>query len=179
MNRLYEHYKTTVVPELMKEFSYSSRMKVPRLEKIVLNCGVGEMTTNSKAMEYALYAMTQISGQKPVVTRSKKAIANFKLREGLQIGCSVTLRKERMYNFLDRLISVALPRVRDFKGIPRRGFDGRGNYTMGLKEQIVFPEVTVEKLDKVRGMDITFVTSAQSDEEGRALLTRMGMPFRK
>ena len=179
MNRLYEHYKNSVVPELMKDFNYSSRMKVPKLQKIVLNCGVGEVTSNSKAMEYAVYAMTQISGQKPLVNKSKKAIANFKLREGLQIGCSVTLRKERMYDFLDRLIAVALPRVRDFKGVPRKGFDGRGNYTMGIKEQIVFPEVTVEKLDKVRGMDITFVTSAGTDEEGRALLMKMGMPFRK
>ena len=178
MNRLLEHYQKNVVPALMKQFSYSSPMQVPRLEKIVLNAGVGEVTQNGKAIDYAVYAMTQISGQKPIVTRSKKAISNFKLREGLPIGCVVTLRKERMYDFLDRLVSVALPRVRDFRGTAPKGFDGRGNYTLGLREQIAFPEVVMEKLDKVRGMDITFVTSAQSDEEGKALLQQLGMPFR-
>ncbi len=179
MSRLLEHYRKSVVPELMKEFKYSSPMQVPRLEKIVLNQGVGESTGNSKAIDYAEYAIRQISGQKPVITRAKKAISNFKLKENQAIGCMVTLRGERMYSFLDRLIAVALPRVRDFRGTPRKGFDGRGNYTMGLKEQIVFPEVVMDKLDKIRGMDITFVTSAQNDDEGRALLTHMGMPFRK
>jgi large subunit ribosomal protein L5 len=178
MTRLEETYTKKVVPELMKQFNYSSPMQVPKLEKIILNCGVGEVTSNSKAVEYVIYALTQISGQKPVITKSRKAIANFKLRAGLPIGCRVTLRKQRMFEFFDRLISVALPRVRDFKGTPQNGFDGRGNYTMGLKEQIVFPEVNVDKLDKIRGMDITFVTTAKSDEEGRALLAQMGMPFR-
>lgn len=179
MNRLREQYKEKIVPELQKEFKYSSPMQVPRLEKIVLNCGVGDMTSNAKAMEHAVYAMTQIGGQKPIVTKSKKAIANFKLRENLQIGCKVTLRNERMFDFLDRLISVALPRVRDFKGVAKRGFDGRGNYTMGLKESIVFPEINADKMDKIRGMDITFVTTASTDDEARALLTQLGMPFRK
>jgi len=174
-----ETYKEKAVPALMSEFKYSTPMQVPRLEKIVLNCGVGEVTANSKSMDYAVYALTNISGQKPKVTRSKKAIAAFKLRQGLPIGCMVTLRKDRMWNFLDRLISVALPRVRDFRGTPRKGFDGRGNYTLGLKEQIVFPEISVEKLDKIRGMDITFVTTAKNDEESMALLTHLGMPFRK
>ena len=179
MSRLRDQYKEKVVPALREQFKYSSVMQVPRLKKIVLNCGVGETTANAKAMDFAVYALTNISGQKPVVARSKKAIANFKLREGLPIGCSVTLRSERMWEFLDRLIVVALPRVRDFRGVPRKGFDGRGNYTLGLKEQIVFPEISVEKLDKIRGMDITFVTSAKNDDEGRALLTELGMPFRK
>ena len=179
MSRLYERYIKDVVPALMKEFNYSSPMQVPRLKKVVLNTGVGEMTSNSKAMEFAVYAMTQISGQKPVVTKSRKSVANFKLRANLPIGCVVTLRRKRMYEFIDRLISVALPRVRDFRGTPLKGFDGHGNYTLGLREQIVFPEVNVDKLDKVRGMDITFVTTAKSDEEGRALLSHLGMPFRR
>lgn len=179
MSRLLEQYKEKAVPALMQEFKFSSVMQVPRLKKIVLNCGVGETTANSKAMDYAVYALTNISGQKPMVSKAKKAIAAFKLREGLPIGCSVTLRNKRMWEFLDRLIAVALPRVRDFRGVPRKGFDGRGNYTMGLKEQIVFPEINMEKLDKIRGLDITFVTSAANDDEGRALLTELGMPFRK
>jgi large subunit ribosomal protein L5 len=179
MNRLHEQYNDKIVAALQKEFNYSSPMQVPRLEKIVLNSGVGDMTTNAKAMEYAVYALTQISGQRPIITKSKKAIANFKLRENLQIGCKVTLRKERMFDFLDRLISVALPRVKDFKGIAKKGFDGRGNYTMGLKESIVFPEINSDKMDKIRGMDITFVTTASTDDEARALLTQLGMPFRK
>ncbi len=178
MSRVQERYRKEVVPALMERFNYSSPMQVPRLLKIVLNNGVGEVTANSKAMDFAVYAMTQIGGQKPAVRRSKKSISSFKLRENLPIGCMVTLRNRRMYEFLDRLISVALPRVRDFRGIPPRGFDGRGNYTMGIKEQIVFPEVNIDKLDKVRGMDITFVTTASSDEEGRALLQQLGMPFR-
>lgn len=178
MNRLQKHYNEAVVPELMKKFGYKSPMQVPRLLKVVLNTGVGEVTQNSKAIDFAVYTMTQIGGQKPLVTRSKKSIANFKLRENLPIGCLSTLRRQRMFEFVDRLVSVALPRVRDFRGVPRRGFDGRGNYTLGIKESIVFPEVNMEKLDKVRGMDITFVTTARTDEEGMALLTMMGVPFR-
>ncbi len=179
MSRVYENYKAKVVAELMKRFKYTSPMQVPKLLKIVVNAGVGEMVTNSKAMEYVVYAMTQVSGQKPKVTRSKKSIATFKLRANLPIGCTVTLRRGRMYDFFDRLVAVALPRVRDFRGTSTKGFDGRGNYTIGLKEQIVFPESNMDKLDKVRGFDITFVTSAKTDEEGRALLELMGMPFRK
>jgi large subunit ribosomal protein L5 len=179
MSRVLEHYTKNVVPALMEEFKYSSPMQVPRLLKIVLNSGVGDAVGNSKAIQFAEYALTQISGQKPVITRSKKAIAAFKLRVGLPIGTMVTLRRDRMYDFFDRLVAVALPRVRDFRGIPRRGFDGSGNYTMGIREQIVFPELDIDKLDKVRGLDITFVTSAKTDAEGRALLTHLGLPFRK
>lgn len=179
MTRLGDHYKSNVTKALMDEFKYKSTMQVPKLKKIVINTGVGEVTSNPKAMEYVEYALTQISGQKPMINRSKKSIAGFKLRAGLPIGCSVTLRGERMYDFFDRLVSIALPRVRDFKGTPKKGFDGRGNYTMGLKESIVFPEIDIDRLDKIRGMDITFVTSAETDDEGRALLTHMGMPFRK
>jgi large subunit ribosomal protein L5 len=179
MSRLLDQYRKEIVPVLMKEFGYSSPMQVPRITKIVLNSGVGEATGNSKAIDYAEYAMRQISGQKPVITRSKKAISNFKLKENQPIGVMVTLRGAKMYSFLDRLIAVALPRVRDFRGTSKKGFDGRGNYTMGLKEQIVFPEVSLERLDKDRGMDITFVTTATSDDEGRSLLTQMGLPFRK
>ena len=179
MSRLAEHYKQTVVPALMKKFNYSSPMQVPKLEKIVLNSGVRDAVNNSKAISFVEYAFSSISGQKPVVTRSKKAIAAFKLRENLPIGVMVTMRKKRMYDFLDRLIAVALPRVRDFRGVPRKGFDGRGNYTMGIKEQIVFPEIEIEKLDTIRGMDVTFVTTAKTDEEGLELLELMGMPFRK
>ena len=179
MNRIQEHYNKTVVPALMKKFNYSSPMQVPKLTKVVLNTGVRDAVGNSKAIQFVEYAMTTITGQKPVVTRAKKSIAAFKLREGLPIGVMVTLRKKRMNDFVDRLISVALPRVRDFRGVPRKGFDGRGNYTMGLKEQIVFPEIAIEKLDQVRGMDITFVTTAKTDEEGLELLELMGMPFRK
>jgi large subunit ribosomal protein L5 len=179
MNRVLEQYQKTVVPALMEEFKYTSPMQVPKLEKIVINTGVGEAGQNAKAMEYVVYALTQISGQKPMVTRSKKAIAGFKLKENAQVGCMVTLRKDRMYNFFDRLVAVALPRVRDFRGTPTSGFDGRGNYTLGIKENIVFPEIVMEKIDKIRGMDITFVTTAKSDDEGRALLAHLGMPFRK
>jgi large subunit ribosomal protein L5 len=153
-------------------------MQVPKLVKVVLNTGVGETVQNPKAMQAVEYSMRQITGQKPVITKSRKAIAAFKLREGLPIGCMVTLRNKRMYDFLDRMMSVAMPRVRDFRGIPRKGFDGRGNYTLGLKESIVFPEVEIEKLDKIRGMDITFVTTAKNDDEARALLTKLGFPFR-
>lgn len=179
MSRIAEHYEKTVVPALMKKFNYSSPMQVPKITKIVLNTGVRDAVSNSKAIQFVEYAMSTITGQKPVVTRAKKSIAAFKLREGLPIGVMVTLRKKKMNDFLDRLIAVALPRVRDFRGVPRKGFDGRGNYTMGLKEQIVFPEIAIEKLDQVRGMDITFVTTAKTDEEGLELLELMGMPFRK
>lgn len=179
MSRLLEQYKEKVAPALMAKFQYRSKMQVPKLEKIVLNTGVRDAVANGKAIQFAEYAIRQISGQKPVITRAKKSIAAFKLREGLPIGVMVTLRKERMYEFLDRFISVALPRVRDFRGVPKKGFDGRGNYTMGLKEQIVFPEVEIDKLDTIRGMDITFVTSAKTDAEGYELLELMGIPFRK
>lgn len=179
MSRMQEHYNNTVVPALMKKFNYSSPMQVPKITKIVLNTGVRDAVANSKAIQFVEYAMSTITGQKPVVTRAKKSIAAFKLREGLPIGVMVTLRKKKMNDFLDRLITVALPRVRDFRGVPRKGFDGRGNYTMGLKEQIVFPEIQIEKLDQVRGMDVTFVTTAKTDEEGLELLELMGMPFRK
>ena len=176
--RLRKKYAEEVVPKLMKEFNYSSPMQVPKLVKVVLNTGIGESVTNPKAVPAVEYSMRQISGQKPVVTRARKALAAFKLREGLPIGCMVTMRNKRMYDFLDRMMTVAFPRVRDFRGIPRKGFDGRGNYTMGLKESIVFPEIEIEKLDKVRGMDITFVTTAKNDDEARALLTHLGLPFR-
>jgi large subunit ribosomal protein L5 len=179
MKRAKERYSEEAAPKLKEEFGYKSVMEVPRLEKVVINCGVGEAVANSKAIENVVYAVTQISGQKPVVTKAKKSIASFKLREGMPIGVKVTLRGARMYDFVDRLISIALPRVRDFRGTPTKGFDGRGNYTLGIKEQIVFPEVNLDKLDKIRGMDITFVTTAKTNEEGRALLTHLGMPFRK
>ena len=179
MTRLLEKYEKEIVPKLQAEFGFSSAMQIPKLKKIVLNMGMGEAVQNQKTMEFAQYALTQIAGQKPVVTRSKKSIAGFKLREGLPIGCKVTLRGQRMYEFLDRLISVALPRVKDFRGISRKGFDGRGNYSMGLREQIVFPEINIDKLDKVRGLNITFTTTAATDGQGIALLEHFGMPFRK
>ncbi|MCI5064953.1 50S ribosomal protein L5 [bacterium] len=179
MDRAKERYDQIVVGKLKEQFQYKSVMQIPRLEKIVINCGVGEAVGNSKAIENVVYAVTRISGQKPVVTRAKKSIASFKLREGMPIGVKVTLRGARMYDFVDRLFAVALPRVRDFRGTPTKGFDGRGNYTLGLKEQIVFPEVDLDKLDKVRGLDVTFVTTATTNEEGRALLQHLGMPFRK
>ncbi|MGI6680343.1 MAG: 50S ribosomal protein L5 [Bdellovibrionota bacterium] len=178
MDRIEQKYKTEVVPALMKEFNYSSIMEVPRLKKIVLSSGVGEAVHNSKALEHAKYAMERISGQKIVVTKARKSISNFKLREGYPIGCMVTLRRSRMNNFFDRLVSIALPRVRDFRGLSKRSFDGRGNYNLGIKEQIVFPEIEVEKLDKIRGMDITFVTTAKTNEEALMLLQLMGLPFR-
>ena len=180
MSRLKEKYNKEVVTKLKDEFKYKSAMQVPKLQKIVINCGYGnESVNNPKVAQFVEYALTQITGQKPVITKSRKAIAAFKLREGLAVGCMVTLRQERMWSFLDRLISVALPRVRDFRGIPKKGFDGRGNYTMGVKENIIFPEVDMEKLDKVRGFDVTFVTSAKDDTESQALLTHLGLPFRK
>ena len=177
--RLKKKYSDEVVKQLKEEFKYSSAMQIPKLQKIVINCGVGETVSNPKAIQSVEYCLRQITGQKPQINKAKKAIANFKLREGLPIGASVTLRKNRMYDFLDRMIAVGLPRVRDFRGVPRKGFDGRGNYTMGLKEAIVFPEVEMEKIDKVRGMDITFVTTAKTDDEARALLAHLGLPFRQ
>ena len=177
MARLKTKYQNDVVPAMMKEFSYKNSMQVPRLQKITLNVGVGEATQNAKAIDSTVAEVTLITGQRPVVTRAKKAIANFKLREGMPIGCMVTLRRERMYEFLDRLIHVALPRVRDFKGVSDRSFDGRGNYSMGLREQIIFPEIHADKVEKTRGMTITIATTAKTDQEGRALLKLMGIPF--
>jgi large subunit ribosomal protein L5 len=177
MARLKNKYQDTVVPAMIKEFSYKNAMQVPRLEKITINVGVGEATQNAKAIDATVAEITAIAGQKPVVTRAKKAIANFKLREGIPIGCMVTLRRERMYEFLDRLIHVALPRVRDFKGVPARSFDGRGNYSLGLTEQIIFPEIQADKVEKSRGMTISITTTADTDQEGRALLRHFGMPF--
>ena len=175
--RLFVKYKEEIVPSLHKQFSYSTVMRVPVLEKIVLNKGVGEAVGDKKLIDDAVSEFTLIAGQKPVVTFAKKSISNFKLREGMPIGVKVTLRKQMMYEFLDRLINVALPRVRDFRGIPVKGFDGRGNYNLGIKEQIVFPEIDVDKIKKISGLDVTFVTSAQTDEEALALLLAFGMPF--
>jgi large subunit ribosomal protein L5 len=176
--RLLERYRTTIVSALMKERGYTNRMQVPRLEKIVINMGVGEGKENAKVLDFAVADLQTISGQRPVVTRAKKSIANFKLRENAPIGCKVTLRGARMYEFLDRLCHVALPRVRDFRGVPPKAFDGRGNYALGLREQVIFPEIVYDKVDKVRGMDVIVVTSARSDDEARALLTHLGVPFR-
>ena len=177
-SRLIKRYNDEVVPALMKEFSLS-RMQVPRLEKVVLNMGLGEAAGNAKLLDAAVEELTAITGQKPVITRAKKSIAGFKLRENQAIGCMVTLRRGRMWDFADRLISVALPRVRDFRGISPKAFDGRGNYTLGIREQIVFPEINYDKVDKIKGMNVTFVTTAETDEHGRALLSQLGMPFRK
>lgn len=179
MNRLQEKYQTSVRTELANKFAYKSSMQIPRLEKIVINMGVGDAVANSKVLDDAVEELTLIAGQKPVVTKAKKSIANFKLREGMPIGCKVTLRGERMYEFFDKLVSISLPRVRDFRGINPNAFDGRGNYTLGVKEQLIFPEINFDKVKKVRGMDIVIVTTAATDEEGRALLSLMGMPFRK
>jgi large subunit ribosomal protein L5 len=177
MARLKQKYSEVVVSSMMQEFAYKNVMQVPRVEKITVNIGVGEATQNAKAVDTAVAELTTIAGQKPVITKAKKAIANFKLREGVPIGCMVTLRRERMYEFLDRLIHVALPRVRDFKGISDRSFDGRGNYSLGLREQVIFPEIQADKVEKTRGMTITITTTAKTDQEGRALLKFMGMPF--
>ena len=176
--RLRTRYKTDVTPGLMKRFGYKNPMQVPRLRAIVLNMGLGEAVGNPKLIDAAVAEMTAIVGQKPVVTRAKKSIATFKLREGMPIGVKVTLRRERMWEFLDRLVTLALPRVRDFRGVSPRGFDGAGNYTLGLKEQIVFPEIDFDKVEKIKGMNITFVTSAERDEEAKELLGALGMPFR-
>ncbi len=179
MNRLQENYRQNVVPALMKKFNYTSVMQVPYVEKVVINIGVGDAIANPKALEEAVAELRQISGQKPVITKAKKSIANFKLREGMEIGCKVTLRKDMMYDFLDKLFSIALPRVRDFRGVNKESFDGRGNFTLGFKEQIIFPEINFDKVNKVRGMDIVIVTSAKNNEEGRELLSGLGMPFAK
>ena len=179
MNRLKEKYQSEIVPSLVEKFNYSSVMAVPKVEKIVVNMGVGDAVSNAKSLDKAVEELTQITGQKPLITKAKKSIAGFKLREGMPIGAKVTLRGERMYEFLDKLISVSLPRVRDFRGISKKAFDGRGNYTLGVKEQLIFPEIDYDKVDKVRGMDIVVVTTAKSDEEARELLTQMGMPFQK
>jgi large subunit ribosomal protein L5 len=177
--RLRDRFRAEVVPALMKERGYTNPWQVPRLDKIVINMGVGEGRENAKALDFATADLGAIAGQRPVVTRAKKSIANFKLREGAPIGAKVTLRGARMYEFLDRLVNVALPRVRDFKGVPPRGFDGRGNYALGLREQLIFPEIVYDKIDKVRGMDVIFVTTARTDEDARALLAHLGMPFRE
>ena len=176
--RLAGTYKEQVIPALMKEFGFKNVMQVPKLEKIVVNMGLGEAINNNKLIEQAEEQMMAITGQKAIVTRSRKSIANFKLRENQAIGCMVTLRKDRMYEFFDRLVSIALPRVRDFKGVSSKSFDGKGNYTLGIKEQIIFPEINYDKIEKIKGMNITVVTTARNDEEGRALLKYMGMPFR-
>jgi large subunit ribosomal protein L5 len=177
--RMKERFLNEITPALMQKFSYKSVMQVPKVEKIVINMGVGEAVSNSKIMDFAVEDMQKIAGQKPVITRSKKSIAGFRLRENLPIGVKVTLRGERMYFFLDKLFNISLPRVRDFHGVSTKSFDGRGNYTLGLKEQLIFPEIEYDKIDKVRGMDIVIVTTAQSDEEARELLTQLGMPFAK
>lgn len=178
-NRLYKKYKDEVAPALKDRFAYKSVMQIPKLEKVVLNMGVSDARENAKAMEKATEVLTTISGQKPVVTKAKKSVANFKLREGMEIGCKVTLRGERMYEFLDKLISIALPRVRDFRGVNPNSFDGHGNYALGAKEQLIFPEIDYDSIDKVRGLDIVVVTTAETDEEAKELLAGLGMPFRK
>ena len=179
MSRMKENYKNNIVPGMIKKFGYSNPMEVPKLDKIVINMGVGEAKENPKALEGAIADLTQIAGQKPIITKAKKSIANFKVREGMQIGCKVTLRGEKMYDFADRLISLALPRVRDFRGVSADSFDGRGNYALGIKEQLIFPEISYDKIDKVRGMDINFITTAATDEEAKELLTLLGAPFAK
>ena len=179
MSRLREQYENEIKDAMQKKFGYKNVMEIPRIEKIVINMSVGEAKENSKVLEAAVKDLTTISGQKPVITKAKKSIANFKLREGQAIGCKVTLRGERMYEFTDRLVNLALPRVRDFRGVSADSFDGRGNYALGIKEQIIFPEIEYDKVDKVRGMDIIFVTTAKTDEEARELLRLFGMPFRK
>lgn len=179
MNRLREFYDTEVVEAMTKKFSYKNKMAVPKIEKVVINMGVGEARDNAKVLDGALKDLAIIAGQKPLVTKAKKSVAAFKLREGMNIGCKVTLRGDRMYEFVDRLINIALPRVRDFRGVKANSFDGRGNYTMGVKEQLIFPEIEYDKVDKIRGMDIIFVTTANTDEESRELLRLFGMPFAK
>ena len=178
MARLKEFYLKTVVPALIKEFDYKNPMQVPKMEKIVVNMGLGEAISNVKIIDGAVQEMAMITGQKPVITKAKKSIATFKLRQGMPIGCSVTLRKEIMYEFFDRLVNVALPKVRDFRGISQSAFDGRGNYSLGLHEQIIFPEIDYDKIEKIKGMNITIVTSAKTDEEARVLLKLMGVPFK-
>jgi large subunit ribosomal protein L5 len=179
MNRLHEKYNNEVIPALTNKFGYTSVMQVPKIDKIVVNMGVGDAIANSKVLDDAVNELTIITGQKPVITKAKKSIASFKLREGMSIGCKVTLRGARMYDFLDKLVSISLPRVRDFNGVPKSAFDGRGNYTLGVKEQLIFPEIDYDKINKVRGMDIVIVTTANTDEECRELLAQLGMPFKK
>ncbi len=179
MSRYKELYDNTIVDALTKKFNYQNVMEVPKLAKIVINMGVGEAKENAKVLDSAVSDLEKISGQKPIITKAKKSVANFKIREGIPIGCKVTLRGERMYEFADRLINLALPRVRDFRGVNPNAFDGRGNYALGIKEQLIFPEIEYDKIDKVRGMDIIFVTTAKTDEEARELLTQFGMPFAK
>ena len=178
MARLKEIYNTEIIPKLRADFSYDNVMEVPKIVKVVVNMGLGEAIQNVKILDSAAVELNSITGQKSVITKAKKSIATFKLRQGMPIGCMVTLRRERMYEFLDRLINVALPRVRDFKGISAKAFDGNGNYTLGVKEQLIFPEINYDKVDKIKGMNITIVTTAKNDEEGRALLKYLGMPFR-
>jgi large subunit ribosomal protein L5 len=177
--RLKERYKSEIVPELMREFSYRNVMQVPRVEKVTLNIGLGEAKENARAVETATADLATISGQKPVVTKAKKAIANFKIRQNMAIGAAVTLRGDRMYEFLDRMLNSALPRIRDFRGVPQKAFDGRGNYSLGLREQLIFPEIDYDKVDRIRGLQVNIVTTARNDEEGRRLLEMMGMPFAK
>ena len=178
-SRLKEQYQNEIVDALVKKFGYNNIMEVPKMDKIVINMGVGEAKENAKSLESAVKDLEKIAGQKVVVTRAKKSVANFKIREGMPIGCKVTLRGDRMYEFMDRLINLALPRVRDFRGVNPNAFDGRGNYALGIKEQLIFPEIEYEKVDKVRGMDVIFVTTAKTDEEARELLTQFNMPFHK
>ncbi len=178
MARLKEKYFQEILPQLKKDFGYTNNLQAPSLDKVVVNIGLGEAIQNIKATDHALEDLTLITGQKPIITRAKKSISNFKLRAGMPIGCCVTLRRERMFEFLDRLINITLPRVRDFRGISGKAFDGRGNYTLGIREQIIFPEINYDKIDKIRGMNITVVTSAQTDEEAKAFLKYLGMPFR-
>ncbi|MEG0238906.1 50S ribosomal protein L5 [Anaerorhabdus sp.] len=179
MNRLQEKYTTAVIPALVKKFEYTTVMQCPKIDKVVINLGVGEAIANPKVLDEAVAELTQIAGQKPVITKAKKSIANFKLREGMPIGCKVTLRGEKMYEFLDKLFNISLPRVRDFRGVSNTAFDGRGNYTLGVKEQLIFPEINFDKVTKTRGMDIVIVTTANTNEEAKALLAEMGMPFAK
>jgi large subunit ribosomal protein L5 len=179
METIKQRYQNTIVAELMKTFEYDSVMQVPKVEKIVVNMGVGDAVFNSKVLDDAVEELMFLTGQKPVITKAKKSISNFKLREGMPIGAKVTLRGEKMYHFLEKLISIALPRVRDFRGISSNAFDGRGNYTVGIREQIIFPEINLDKVKKIRGMDVVIVTTAKTDQEGRALLTSLGMPFKK
>ncbi|ONI42380.1 50S ribosomal protein L5 [Candidatus Epulonipiscium fishelsonii] len=179
MSRLKETYNSTIINNMMDKFQYKNKLQAPKIEKIVINMGVGEAKDNAKVLENAVRDMQTISGQKPIITRAKKSVAAFKLREGMPIGCKVTLRGNKMYEFLDRLVNVALPRVRDFRGVSASAFDGRGNYALGVKEQLIFPEIEYDKIDKVRGMDIIIVTTAKSDEESRELLLQFGMPFQK
>ena len=178
MEKLREQYEKEVIPALMKKFEYKSTMQVPKLDKIVINIGLGDTKENPKSLENAVNDLMQITGQKPMITKAKKSIAAFKLREGANVGCKVTLRKDKMYDFAYKLFNVSLPRVRDFRGLPNNSFDGKGNYSLGIKEQVIFPEIEYEKIDKVRGMDIIFVTTANSDEEAKELLSLLGMPFR-